>query len=123
TDDLAHVNFGYVTNVARLNGATVAALAMAPPAPDSARAVRETKVSGGQKWMMTWKPSPGATRYEVLVRRTTSPLWETVTDVGNVTSFLLPDQLDNTWAAVRAVGSNGSRSLAASVPQPSAVTR
>ncbi|MGI9089847.1 MAG: M28 family peptidase, partial [Gemmatimonadaceae bacterium] len=47
TDDLAHVNFGYVTNVARLKGATIAALAMAPPIPGSARAVRETKVSGG----------------------------------------------------------------------------
>jgi hypothetical protein len=71
---------------------------------------------------MTWKPSPGATKYEVLVRRTTSPLWEKVYDVGNVTEFLLPDQLDDDWAAVRAVGASGSRSLAVSVPAPRAVT-
>lgn len=123
TDDFAHVNFGYVTNVARLNGATVAALAAAPAMPDSARAVRDTKVSGGQKWVMTWKPSTGAARYEVLVRRTTSPTWEKIIDVGDVTSFLLPDQLDDTWAAVRAVGADGARSLAASVPPASFVAQ
>lgn len=121
-DVMAFVNFGYTANIARLNGATIAALASAPPPPDSARAARETKVSGGQRWTMTWKPSPGATKYEVLVRRTTSPVWEKVYDVGNVTEFLLPDQLDDDWAAVRAVGANGSRSLAVSVPAPRAVT-
>lgn len=123
TDDFAHVNFGYTANVARINAATVASVAAAPAPPDSARAVREMKVSGGQRWMMSWKASPGAARYEVLVRRTTSPVWEKVYDVGAGTEFLLPDQLDDTWAAVRAVGANGSRSLAASVPQPVAVTR
>ena len=122
-DLLDRVNFGYTTNIARLNGATVASIAMAPPMPDSARAVRETKVSGGQRWTMTWKPSPGAVRYEVLVRRTTSPRWDKVIDAGNVTTFLLPDQLDDNWAAVRAVGADGSRSLAASVPPASFVTR
>lgn len=122
TDNFANVNFGYVANVARLNGATVGALAAAPATPDSARAQRDEK-SGGQKWLMTWKPSAGATSYEVLVRRTTSPLWEKIIPVGNVTSYLLPDQLDDTWAAVRSVGAGGARSLAASVPPPSFVTR
>lgn len=123
TDDFAHVNFGYTANVARVNAATVASIAAAAASPDSARAKREMKVSGGQRWMVTWQPSTGAARYEVLVRRTTSPVWEKVYDVGNVTQFLLPDQLDDTWAAVRAVGTDGARSLAASVPQPVAVTR
>lgn len=123
TDDFAHVNFGYAANVARLNAATVGALAAAPPSPDSASAVRETRVSGGQRWTMTWKPSRGAAKYEVLVRRTTSPVWEKVYDVGNATEFLLPDQLDDTWAAVRAVGADGSRSLAVSVPAPRVATR
>lgn len=122
-DVMADVNFGYTANIARLNGATVGALAAAPPPPDSARAVREMKLSGGQRWTMTWKPSPGAARYEVLVRRTTSPVWEKIYDVGDVTAFLLPDQLDDTWAAVRAVGADGARSLAVSVPAPRVVTR
>lgn len=122
TDNFANVNSGYVANVARLNGATVASLAAAPATPDSASARRDEK-SGGQKWLMTWKPAVGAVSYEVLVRRTTSPLYEKIIPVGSVTSFLLPDQLDDTWAAVRSVGARGARSLAASVPPPSFVTR
>ena len=122
-DVMTYVNFGYTANIARLNGATVGALASAPPPPDSARATREMKLSGGQRWTMTWLPSPGAARYEVLVRRTTSPVWEKVYDVGNATEFLLPDQLDDTWAAVRAVSADGARSLAVSVPAPRVVTR
>jgi len=39
-----------------------------------------------------------------------------------VIELLLPDQLDDDWAAVRAVGSGGSRSLAVSVPAPRVVT-
>jgi hypothetical protein len=115
-DTMEHVNFGYVANIARLNAATIASLAIAPAMPDSANAVREVKQSGGQKWTVSWKPSPGAVRYEILVRTTTSPRWEKVIDVGNVTSYLLSDQLDENWAAVRAVGPNGARSLAVSVP-------
>lgn len=123
TDDFAHVNFGYAGNVARLDAAIVASLALAPAPPDSVRAVRETKTSGGQRWLMSWKASPRATAYEILVRRTTSPVWEKVIPVGHVTSFLLPDQLDDTWAAVRAVGAAGSRSLAVSVPPPAPTRR
>jgi hypothetical protein len=37
---------------------------------------------------------------------------------GDSTSYLLGEQLDNLWAAVRAVGANGPRSLAAVVPPP-----
>lgn len=122
-DLMQYVNYDYVGNIARFNAATIASLASAPPPPDSARAVRETKVSGGQKWTMSWKPSPGAVRYEVLVRLTTSPQWEKVTDVGNVTSYLLPDQLDDVWAGVRAVGADGARSIAVSVPPPMFVTK
>lgn len=117
TDRLADVNFEYVAKVARLNAATVGAIASAPPPPDSVVARRD-QASGGQKWMMTWKAAPGATGYEILVRRTTSPTYETVTSVGNVTSYLLSDQLDDVWAAVRSVGANGHRSITVAVPPP-----
>ena len=121
TDRFADVNFGYVTKVARFNAAVVGSLASAPAAPDSAKARRD-QPSGGQKWMLTWKPVPGATGYEVLVRRTFTPTWERVIPVGTTTSYLLPDQLDDLWAAVRSVGANGHRSLAAVFSQPRAVT-
>ena len=110
-DRLADVNFGYVARVARLNAATVAALASAPAAPDSVRATRD-RASGGQKWLGEWSAVDGAAGYEVLWRRTIAATWERVVAVGSATSHVLDEQLDDGWAAVRAVGRNGHRSLA-----------
>jgi hypothetical protein len=122
TDTLADVSFPYVARVARLNAATIAALGLAPPVPDSARAQRDRE-SGGQKWRLTWKRVPGAARYEVVVRRTTSPTWENVIRVDNDTTYLLSEQLDDLWAGVRSVSQTGHRSLAAVLPPPTFVTR
>jgi hypothetical protein len=116
TDDFAHVNFGYVANVARLNASVVGTLANAPAPP--AALARRDQASGGAKWMISWRPSSGAASYEVLFRRTTAPTHEKIYQAGAGTSFLLPDQLDDGWAAVRAVGANGHRSLASAVPPP-----
>ncbi len=116
TDDFAHVNFGYVANIAKLNASVVGTLANAP-APPVALARRD-QASGGQKWMVSWREIPGAARYEVLFRRTTAPTYEKIYQAGAATSFLLPDQLDDGWAAVRAVGANGHRSLTSAVPPP-----
>ena len=116
TDDFAHVNFGYVANVTRLNASVVGSLANAP-APPVALARRD-QASGGQKWMVSWREIPGAARYEVLFRRTTAPTYEKIYQAGAATSFLLPDQLDDGWAAVRAIGPNGDRSLTSAVPPP-----
>ena len=121
TDDLAHVNFGYVAQVARLNAATVVSLASAPAMPDSVLMRRES-TSGGQAWALAWTAVPAAVSYEVLVRRTTAPTWERVIPIGATTRYVLGTQLDDAWAAVRAVGSNGHRSLArtAGPPRPAA---
>ena len=121
TDVLAHVNFGYVAQVARLNAATVVSLASAPATPDTVVMRRESS-SGGQSWTLSWTGVPGAASYEVLVRRTTAPTWERVIPVGAGTRYVLAAQLDDAWAAVRAVGANGHRSLArtAGLPRPAA---
>lgn len=122
TDTLGAVNFAYVANVARLNAATLGALALAPAAPDSVT-VKRDQASGGQKWLLSWKPVPGAVSYEVLVRRTTSATHERLMRITGATQYLLSDQLDDMWASVRSVGANGHRSLAVVVPAPSFVTR
>ena len=114
TDDLAHVNFGYVANVARTNAAVVGSLAAAPAPP--AAFARRDRESGGQKWRLSWNEVPGAAGYEVLFRRTSAPTYERIYQAGDTTSFLLPDQLDDGWAAVRSIGADGSRSLTAAVP-------
>ena len=122
TDSLAEVDFAYVSRVARLNGAMIGTLAAAPPMPDSV-IVRRDSASGGQKWRLTWRPVRGATAYEVLVRRTTSPRWERAVAVGADTTYLLSVQLDDAYAGVRAIGPAGFRSLAAVVPAAAFVTR
>ncbi len=112
TDDLSHVNFGYVAQVARLNAAALVSLASAPATPDSVFASRESSASGGQAWALRWTAVAGAASYEVLVRRTTSPTWERVIPVRTGLTNALAFQLDDGWAAVRAVGANGHRSIA-----------
>lgn len=116
TDDFAHVNFGYVANVARLNAAVIGSLAAAPAPP--AALARRDQASGGQRWAITWREVPGAESYEVLYRRTTSPVYEKIYQVGAKSSFLLPDQLDDGWAGVRSVGAKGHRSITSAVPPP-----
>ena len=112
TDELSHVNFGYVAQVTRLNAATVVSLASAPAAPDTVVAQRESAASGGHAWLLRWTPVAGAARYEILLRRTTSPSWERVVSVRSGLAQRLDVQLDDGWAAVRAVGQSGHRSLA-----------
>lgn len=113
-DVFSQVNFGYAANVARLNAAVIGSLGQAAAAPDSARARRHPP--SGQTWDLSWQQSPDAVEYEVLVRSTTSPSWERVIPVGNVTAYELDAQLDDVWAAVRSVDAAGHRSLAVVVP-------
>jgi hypothetical protein len=117
TDIFAHVNFGYIANVARLNLAAVAALAAAPAAPDSLT-YRRDRDSGGQKFRLTWKAVPNAESYEILVRSTYAPTHERVIAAGRETTALVDVQLDDAWVAVRAVGAGGTRSIATVISTP-----
>jgi hypothetical protein len=110
-DLLKFVDFDYVANVARLNAATLAALASAPAAPAN---VRIDMRAPGNTTTLTWNESPGgqAAKYEVLWRATTAPEWEHTEDVGNVTKATLNHSKDNVMFGVRAVDKNGHRSLA-----------
>jgi Peptidase family M28 len=108
------VNFDYVANVARINAATLASLASAPPPP--ARVRLQTRALENDS-TLTWQASSGAASYEILWRDTASPEWEHVQPVGDITHATLPLSKDNVIFAVRAVDSNGHRSLPV-VPQP-----
>src|SRR5712692_2485623 len=110
------VNFEYVANVARLNAATLASLASAPAPPGKVRLLTKELENDST---LTWEPSAGgqATGYEVLWRATTSPEWEHMQAVGNLTRATLPRSKDNVVFAVRAVDDDGHRSLPV-VPLP-----
>jgi hypothetical protein len=115
--DLAKfVNYDYVAAVARLNAATLASLASAPSPPAKVRLLTKELENDST---LIWESSPGgrANSYEVLWRATTSPEWEHVEAVGNVLRATLPRSKDNVIFAVRAVDTEGHRSLPV-VPSP-----
>ena len=110
------VDYGYVEHVARLNAATLAALAAAPAPPANVHVLTKDLENDST---LTWDASPGGpgTSYEVLWRATSSPEWEDAQNVGNVTRTTMKLSKDNVIFAVRAVDSAGHRSLAV-VPTP-----
>jgi len=115
-DLLKFVDFGYVANVARLNAATLASLASAPAPPANVHLVTKNLENDST---LTWEAAPGgrAAAYEVLWRDTTSPEWEYVQKVAAATRATLKLSKDNVIFAVRAVDSQGHRSLPV-VPVP-----
>jgi Peptidase family M28 len=108
------VNFDYIARVARLNAATLASLALAPPPPTQVRLLTKELQNDST---LSWEASPGASGYEVLWRATSAPQWEQAKAVGDVTHATLPQSKDNVIFAVRAVDAEGHRSLPV-VPLP-----
>ncbi len=110
------VNYDYVADVARLNLATLASLASAPAPPANVRISLKKPENAST---LAWEPSPGgqAVAYELLWRSTTSPDWEHVQALGNVTEYTSPLSKDNEIFAIRSVDKAGHRSLAV-VPSP-----
>ncbi len=110
------VDFTYLTNVARLNVATLASLASAPAPPAQVRILTKNLENDTT---LTWQPSPGglAKGYEVLWRPTTAPTWAFIKEVGAETRATISESKDNVIFAVRAVDAKGHRSLAV-VPTP-----
>jgi hypothetical protein len=115
-DLLKFVDFDYVARVARLNAATLASLASAPAPPVNVHLLAKDLENDST---LTWENSPGglARNYEIVWRATSSPEWEHVEKVGNVTRTTLKLSKDNVIFAVRAVDAQGHRSLPV-VPTP-----
>lgn len=109
------VDFEYVANVARLNAATLAALASSPAPPSDVHLLTKQLENDSK---IQWKPSPGATAYEVLWRKTTDADFpeenlQRTTD----TKVDLTDSKDNVIFGVRSVDAKGHRSLIV-IPEP-----
>jgi Peptidase family M28 len=110
------VDYDYVEHVARLNAATLAALASAPAPPANVHLMTKNLENDST---LTWDASPGglATEYEVVWRATSSPEWEHEQSFGNSSIATLKISKDNVIFAVRAVDKAGHRSLPV-VPVP-----
>jgi hypothetical protein len=115
-DLLKFVDFQYVAQVARLNAATLAGLAAAPPAPVHVRMLTKALDNNSE---LAWDAGTGAaaaTRYEIVWRETAAPQWQFAQAVSG-TSARLPVSKDNVIFGVRALDGAGHRSLTV-IPMP-----
>jgi len=110
-------DFNYIADVARVNAASLAVLALAPARPKNvglitARLTNDTDL----KWDANKETDLAG--YEIVWRDTTSPVWTNTRAVGNVTSYTMKSMSkDNYFFGVRAVDKQGNRSPA-SFPHP-----
>jgi Zn-dependent M28 family amino/carboxypeptidase len=109
-------DFNYIADVARVNAAALATLALAPARPKNAtlgsRQSNDTE--------LTWDTNkePDLAGYEIVWRDTTSAVWTNSRAIGNVTSYTMKGMSkDNYFFGVRAVDKEGNRSPA-SYPRP-----
>jgi len=104
------VDAGYLGDVARLNAASVAHLANAPRSPENARLiVADLTTDTTIRWDAA--ESDDILGYEIVSRRTTSPVWERADFVGDVAEATIDLSKDNWIFGVRAVDVDGYRSL------------
>lgn len=110
--DLAEfVDFGYVADVARINAAALASLAIGPSAPKEVE-MENIRLEGDTT--LRWKPNPepDVAGYRIVWRDTTAPFWQHARDVGNATrETLLGISKDNYLFGVQAYDRDGNLSV------------
>jgi hypothetical protein len=110
-------DFKYISNIARVNAASLAMLALAPARPKNvgivtARLTNDTEL----KWDANKEPDLAG--YEIVWRDTISPVWTNARAIGNVTSYTMKGMSkDNYFFGVRAVDKQGNKSPV-SFPRP-----
>ncbi len=110
------VDPAYVAQVARVNAAALATLALAPAAPQQVK-VHTTKLDNNTDLSWQANTEPDLAGYRVVWRATTAAQWEDSKFVGKVTSVTIPLSKDNVFFGVQAVDQDGNVSVA-SYPTP-----
>jgi hypothetical protein len=132
TDTFANTSVPYATRAVRMNAAVLASLALAPAPPVLNWTWSSGPNKGGHEPLLTrgksgydavlhWLPNsePDLAGYAVLVRSTTSPIWEREIWVGNVTSYTMPDvSIDDVVIGVKAVDRDGNQSVVTCYAEP-----
>jgi len=113
------VDFAYVANVARVNAASLAALAWAPSRPKGVTILSQ-RLSNDTELRWEANKEPELAGYEIVWRETTVAVWTDSKPVGNVTSFTMKGMSkDNYFFGVRAIDKDGNKSPV-SYPRPQA---
>ena len=111
------VDFGYIANVARVNAASLAALAWAPGRPKGVTIVAQ-RLSNDTELRWDANKEPDLAGYEIVWRETTEAVWTDSKPVGNVTTFTMKGMSkDNYFFGVRSVDKDGNKSPV-SYPRP-----
>jgi len=132
SDTFENTSVPYTARVAKMNGAVLASLALAPAPP----VVNWTFLSGDRKGdrlpllsrgksgydaVMRWQPGSASdiAGYAVVLRATTAADWEREIWVGNVTSYAIADlSIDDVVIGVKAVDKDGNQSLVSAYLEP-----
>jgi hypothetical protein len=110
------VDFNYIANVARVNAASLAALASAPARPKNVT----FPISLSNDTPIQWDANkePDIAGYEIVWRDTAEATWTNSRAVGNVRTYTMQGMSkDNYFFGVRAVDKEGNRS-SVSYPKP-----
>jgi len=116
-----YVDFNYVANVARINAASLAELALAPAAPRDVE-VETTRLENDTSLRWSANTEPTLAGYRLVWRESTAPFWEHTIEVGNVLHFTVKAMSkDNVIFGVEAVDQAGHASPAV-YPRPFRIT-
>jgi hypothetical protein len=111
------VDYAYVAQVARVNCAALAALALAPARPADLRLLTK-RLTNDTDLQWTANKEPDLAGYEIVWRETTEAVWTHSKRVGSVTSYTVEGlSKDNFFFGVRAFDREGNRSPV-SYPRP-----
>ncbi len=105
------VDPAYIAQVARVNAASLAALALAPASPQSVKIVTARLTNQTD---LTWAANtePDLAGYRIVWRDTTAATWQHSQFVGKVTSATMPISKDNVFFGVQAIDRDGNVSPA-----------
>jgi hypothetical protein len=121
-DTYEGISLPYLAQNARVNAASAATLALAPP-PPSVLSDRSqpmiTRAPSGYDANLKWNAAPGAAAYRIFWREAWGQDWQQDVRVGNVTSVILPNmQIDDYVFGVAAIDAAGHESFVTAYVTP-----
>lgn len=125
TDRLAGASADYTAQVARLNAAGIASLALAPATPINTGSSRAPLISRGASRydaVLAWEclfAEPDLAGFTIVMRKTTAPFWGKEIRVGIEGEHRLPNVSIDEWVfGVKAIDHSGNESLVAPYVNP-----
>ena len=121
-DTFEGISLVYLAQNARVNAASAATLALAPPPPVVVTERGQPMISrapSGYDANLKWNASPGAVAYRIFWREAWGADWQHDLLVGNVTTVILPNmQIDDFVFGVAAIGAGGHESFVTAYVSP-----